>query len=148
MKVRDGSWKAVMGRAAHAGFSTVLSSPFYLNVINQGSNFNEDWPFYYSVEPTAFDTPPDVDRQLNDDEKEQAVAGIEACMWSEWVDGDNFAGRFWPRAAAVAERGWSSKSTVGIDDFRRRVHSLTCEFKVRRLPAEPVIHGGRFFYEI
>jgi hypothetical protein len=45
MRVRDGSWAPTMGRAAAAGHRTVLSSPFYLNVQNQGSNFNEDWPF-------------------------------------------------------------------------------------------------------
>jgi hypothetical protein len=43
MKVRDKSWRAVMGKATAAGYKTVLSSPYYLNVINQGSNFNEDW---------------------------------------------------------------------------------------------------------
>ena len=145
MKVRDNSWRTVMGKASAAGFNTVLSSPFYLNVINQGSNFNEDWPFYYTVEPTSFDTPPDAPRQLTDQEKESSIVGVEACMWSEWVDGSNFAGRFWPRAAAVAERGWSSKETTGIDDFRRRIHSLSCELKARGLPAEPVVHGGRFF---
>ena len=69
-----------------------------------------------------------------------------ARRWSEWVDGSNFAARFWPRAAAVAERAWSSKETTSIDDFRRRVHGLTCELKGRGLPAEPVVMGGRFFY--
>ena len=99
------------------------------------------------------------------------MTGVEACMWSEcvattlpfacaraglsggvacvrrWVDGSNFAGRFWPRAAAIAERGWSPKATTGIDDFRRRIHKLSCELKWRGLPAEPVVHGGRFFRE-
>jgi hexosaminidase len=167
MKVRDDSWKTVMGKATAAGFATVvrcsvcdglpcgcvdyvdpttrlqLSSPFYLNVINQGSNFNEDWPFYYTVEPTSFEAPDGSGTQLTERQKETSVVGVEACMWSEWVDGSNFAGRFWPRAAAVAERGWSTKDTVSIDDFRRRVHSLTCELKARGLAAEPVVHGGR-----
>lgn len=147
MKIRNTAWRTVMAKATAAGFGTVLSSPFYLNVINQGSNFNEDWPFYYSVEPTSFDAPDELRREFTEDEKERSVLGVEACMWSEWVDGSNFAGRFWPRAAAVAERGWSTKQTTSIDDFRRRVHSLTCEFKGRGLPAEPVVSGGRFFYE-
>lgn len=42
MKVRDDSWRGTMGRATAAGFNTVLSSPYYLNVINEGSNFNEE----------------------------------------------------------------------------------------------------------
>jgi hexosaminidase len=33
MRVRDGSWTQTMGRAAAAGYRTVLSSPFYLYVI-------------------------------------------------------------------------------------------------------------------
>ena len=134
MKLRDDSWKTVMGRATAAGHPTVLSSPYYLNDINQGSNFDEHWPFYYSVEPTDFEAPLDAHkRRLTAAEKESSVAGIEACIWSEWVDGSNFAGRFWPRAAAVAERGWSSETTTSIDDFRRRIHRLTCEFKRRGL---------------
>ena len=89
------------------------------------------------MEPTDFEVPQDArKRQVTAAEKESLVAGVEACMWSEWVDSSNFAGRFWPRAAAVAERGWSSESTTGIDDFRRRIHRLTCEFKRRGLAAE------------
>ena len=55
------------------------------------SNFNEDWPFYYSVEPTAFEAPDNFGREFTDEEKETSVLGVEACMWSEWVDGSNFA---------------------------------------------------------
>ena len=87
MKTRNSAWKIVMAKATAAGFGTVLSSPFYLNVINQGSNFNEDWPFYYMVEPTSFSAPDDFGREFSIDEKENSVLGVEACMWSEWVDG-------------------------------------------------------------
>lgn len=39
------------------------------------------WPFYYSVEPTSFEAP---DGQLlSEEQKETAVTGVEACMWSE-----------------------------------------------------------------
>jgi hypothetical protein len=142
MRVRDSSWTTTMGKAAEAGYKTVLSSPYYLNVVNDGSNFDEDWPFYYLVEPTAFESK----EVLSDTAKEASVAGVEACMWSEWVNSANFAPRFWPRAAAVAERGWSSINITNIDDFRRRLHKLTCEFADRALPAEPVIAGGSSFY--
>ena len=37
----------------------------------------------------------------------------------------------------MAERGWSSKEATSVDDFRRRLHALTCELQARGLPAEP-----------
>ena len=39
-----------MAKVAKAGFHSVLSAPFYLNYISYG----EDWPKYYSVEPSNF----------------------------------------------------------------------------------------------
>eukprot|EP00035_Acanthoeca_spectabilis_P012649 m.229213 g.229213 ORF g.229213 m.229213 type:complete len:664 (+) comp15677_c0_seq1:33-2024(+) len=147
MMVRDNSWAEVMGKAAAAGHRTVLSAPFYLNHQNYGSNFVEDWPFLYAIEPTAWNASTPDGRRLTQSDREASVAGVEACMWSEWVDGSNAAPRFWPRAAAVAERGWSSQSTVSIDDFRRRIHAVGCEFKRRGLPSEPVVDGGQFFHE-
>ena len=87
MKTRNSAWKTVMAKATAAGFGTVLSSPFYLNVINQGSNFNEDWPFYYSVEPTSFSAPDSLGREFSDDEKEVCVleyylplASVSLCL--------------------------------------------------------------------
>jgi len=115
-----------------AGFKTILSSPFYLNAENYGSNFDEVWPYYYAIEPTAFSL--DGGAALTDEEKEASVQGVEACLWSSWVNKDNFGNRFWPAAAAVAERGWSAKDVTSIDDFRRRLHALTCELQRRGLP--------------
>ena len=148
MHVRDQSWTQTMAKAAHAGFKTILSSPFYLNAENYGSNFDEVWPYYYSIEPTAFALPPSAapGDALTAAQKEASVQGVEACLWSSWVNKDNFGNRFWPAAAAVAERGWSAKVVTSIDDFRRRLHALTCELQARGLPAEPAIFGGSFFH--
>ena len=125
---------------------STLGSPFYLNAQNYGSNFDEAWPYYYAIEPTAF-APSDGGAALTAEEKEASVQGVEACLWSSWVNKDNFGNRFWPAAAAVAERGWSAKNVTSIDDFRRRLHALTCELQARGLPAEPAVFGGSFFHE-
>jgi len=158
MHVRDFSWTNSMGKAAAAGYRTVLSSPFYLNAQNAGSNFDEAWPFYYAIEPTAFTATDATERSSptgsNDDdafltasEREKSVMGVEACMWTEWTNGSNFVSRFWPTAAAVAERGWSSKETTSIDDFRRRLFHFSCELERRGIATEPAIFGGDFFFE-
>ena len=148
MHVRDNSWMKTMALAAQAGFKTILSSPFYLNAENYGSNFDEVWPYYYSIEPTAFALPPSAPGgALTAAQKEASVQGVEACLWSSWVNKDNFLNRMWPVAATVAERGWSVKAVTSIDDFRRRLHALTCELQARGLPAEPAIFGGSFFHE-
>ena len=57
-----------------------------------------------------------------------------------------FTAAFRRQAAAVAERGWSSKETTEIDDFRRRLHHLTCELTRRGIAAEPAAYGGGFFH--
>eukprot|EP01046_Picozoa_sp_COSAG06_P010416 COSAG06_NODE_568_length_14183_cov_130.573843_14_plen_86_part_00 len=83
--MRDNSWAGTMSRAATAGHKTVLSSPFYLNAENGGSNFDEVWPWYYTIEPTAFEanhTGSDI--PLTAEEREASVEGVEACMWSSW----------------------------------------------------------------
>jgi hexosaminidase len=49
------------------------------------------------------------------------LLGGEAAIWTEIADEFNFENRVWPRAAAIAERLWSSQSTQNIDDLYRRL---------------------------
>ena len=49
------------------------------------------------------------------------LLGGEAAIWTEIADEFNFENRVWPRAAAIAERLWSSQSTQNVDDLYRRL---------------------------
>eukprot|EP00043_Microstomoeca_roanoka_P004994 m.53038 g.53038 ORF g.53038 m.53038 type:complete len:523 (-) comp12750_c0_seq1:250-1818(-) len=123
-------WNDTMARVTQAGYNSVLSAPFYLNYISYG----EDWPNYYSVEPTDFDAP--------QADKDRLVGGIEACMWSEFVDATNFIPRFWPRVAAVAERAWSAQSVNDVNEATPRIHEFRCKLIARGINAEPALDGN------
>ena len=128
---KGGNWQDEMAAVTSAGFHSVLSAPFYLNYISYG----EDWPKYYSVEPSNFTGGEAADAA-------GLVGGVEVCMWSEFVDAANFISREWPRAASVGERGWSSKDVTDVDDARVRLHEFRCKILARGINAEPITNGG------
>ena len=116
-----------MRRVTDAGYHAVLSAPFYLNIISYGM----DWWTYYQVEPANFTGGEKA-------EEDGKIAGIEACYWSEFIDGANFISRAWPRTAAIAERGWSSKDVRDGKDAQNRFHALRCLLLQRGINAEPI----------
>mmetsp|Transcript_42112 Transcript_42112/g.82721 ORF Transcript_42112/g.82721 Transcript_42112/m.82721 type:complete len:441 (-) Transcript_42112:324-1646(-) len=128
--VWKGGWNNTIAKVTEAGFHSVLSAPFYLNYISYGL----DWLKYYAVEPTDFTCSGPCDKSL--------VGGVEVCMWSEYVDATNFLPRMWPRASAVAERGWSDKSTTNATDAQIRLQEFRCKLLQRGIPAEPISNGG------
>ncbi|XP_051975985.1 beta-hexosaminidase subunit beta isoform X2 [Xyrauchen texanus] len=111
-----------------AGFTTILSSPWYLDYINYG----QDWQRYYKVEPLNF---PGTDSQ------KKLVIGGEACLWGEYVDATNLTPRLWPRASAVAERLWSDASVTDLGNAYNRLSQHRCRMVKRGIAAEPLFTG-------
>ncbi|MFT8515877.1 MAG: family 20 glycosylhydrolase, partial [Acetobacter persici] len=50
------------------------------------------------------------------DEQKQYILGGEAPLWSELVTDEMLDARYWPRAAAIAERFWSPASVRDVND--------------------------------
>ena len=86
--------------------------------------------------------PTDFDCDCTQEDKDSLVGGVEVCMWSEFVDATNFLPRMWPRASAVAERGWSTQNTTDTDDAYQRLQEWRCKLMQRGIPAEPIMNGG------
>jgi hexosaminidase len=104
------SWRGQksLAEAAQLGFRSILSFGYYLDYM---------WPAsqHYADDPLSGDaaalTP----------EQQHLVLGGEACMWSEYVTGENIDSRIWPRTAAIAERLWSPQNVTDVDSMYRRI---------------------------
>ena len=67
-----------------------------------------------------------MDYLTGSSEARERILGGEACLWGEFVDGTNLLARFWPKAAAVAERLWSAASVNNSEDAQFRLVRFTC----------------------
>jgi hexosaminidase len=103
------SWRGQesLAQAARQGYSGILSSGYYLDLMQPTDE-------HYLVDPVAATsdlTPEQLAR----------VLGGEACMWSEYVSAETIDSRIWPRLAAIAERLWSPRETRAVPDMYRRL---------------------------
>ncbi|XP_010754177.2 beta-hexosaminidase subunit beta isoform X2 [Larimichthys crocea] len=117
-----------MSRVTDAGYTTILSAPWYLDYIS----YAQDWQKYYKVEPLSFN---------GTEAQKKLVIGGEACLWGEYVDATNLTPRLWPRASAVAERLWSAKDVTDINDAYNRLSAHRCRMVDRGIPAQPLFYG-------
>ncbi|XP_056395945.1 beta-hexosaminidase subunit beta isoform X1 [Hyla sarda] len=115
-------------KVTDAGLSAILSSPWYLDYISYG----QDWQKYYKVEPLNFN---------GTAQQKELVIGGEACLWGEFVDASNLTPRLWPRASAVAERLWSNKDVTSVGDAYSRLIKHRCRMVRRGIAAEPLYVG-------
>ncbi|MFZ0739027.1 MAG: family 20 glycosylhydrolase [Candidatus Acidiferrales bacterium] len=112
------SWRGQesLAAAARLGYRGILSHGYYLDYM---------WPAYqhYEVDPLG-----DAAATLSPEEK-QRILGGEACMWSEYVNGENIDSRIWPRTAAIAERLWSPQDVQDVDSMYRRLQTVNWELE-------------------
>jgi hexosaminidase len=104
------SWRGQnsLADAARQGFRSILSYGYYLDLM---------WPAWqhYANDPLG-----DGAASLTP-EQQKLVLGGEACMWSEYVSGENIDSRIWPRTAAIAERLWSPQNVTDVDSMYQRM---------------------------
>ncbi|XP_031550510.1 beta-hexosaminidase subunit beta-like [Actinia tenebrosa] len=128
VNVWKGGWPDELAKVTGLGLKTILSSCWYLNYISYGL----DWNKYYQCEPTNFS---------GSEAQKELIMGGTGCMWGEWVDGTNILPRTWPRALAVAERLWSSKTTTDLADATNRIWEHRCRYLRRGIPAENAVQS-------
>lgn len=105
------------------GNPAIATAGYYLDLLWPGLD-------YYSRDPLdPLATPPDAVHgvlgpaptgPLSPDQAKR-VLGAEAALWAEVVTDEMVEGRFWPRAALLAERFWSPAEVRDPDDASRRV---------------------------
>ncbi|HSA54531.1 MAG TPA: family 20 glycosylhydrolase [Gemmatimonadaceae bacterium] len=103
------SWRGVqyLGQSTSRGHASILSAPYYLDHIRTAEE-------HYNADPI----PPWTDLTP---EQQALVLGGEACMWGEHVTAETVDSRIWPRLAAIAERLWSPRETIHVNDMYRRL---------------------------
>jgi len=108
------SWRGQksLADAAQQGYRGLLSSGYYLDLMNPTSA-------HYAVDPFTGPT-----ASLADADK-QKILGGEACMWAEYVSGENIDSRIWPRMAAIAERLWSPQNVTDLDSMYARMAGIS-----------------------
>ncbi len=70
------------------------------------------------------------------DEQKKYILGGEAPLWAELVTDEMLDARYWPRAAAIAERFWSPAFVRDVNDMYRRLAVVNSELQITGLHAQ------------
>eukprot|EP00884_Botryococcus_braunii_P020061 jgi/Botrbrau1/6739/Bobra.0324s0025.1 len=114
------------------GYQVILAAPWYLS---SGDRADPDWSFFYVQNPVA-----GLSTQ-----QASLVLGGEVALWGELLDGTNVVSTAFGRAAAVAERLWSSRagtSDSAVAAALARLEEHRCRLVARGVPAAPVVEFG------
>jgi hexosaminidase len=108
------SWRGSqsLADAAKAGYKTVLSAGYYLDLMYPASQ-------HYAVDPMMGPS-----ATLSAEEKSRIIGG-EAAQWTEYVTPEILDNRLWPRLGAIAERLWSPESVTDVSSMYSRLAILS-----------------------
>ncbi|BAT20369.1 beta-N-acetylhexosaminidase [Asaia bogorensis] len=116
---RGSKW---IGSATRVGHPVVVSSGYYLDLLNPSTTHYAVDPFDTRADGLAPNLPGQKPRPLDDaftldpnappldEAQKKLVLGGEAPLWTEVVSDEMVDARLWPRSAALAERYWSDQS--------------------------------------
>lgn len=119
----------VCPKAVAKGFRCIFSNQgvWYLD------HLDVPWDKFYTAEPVE---------GINDASKQELVLGGEVCMWGETADTSNVQQTIWPRAAAAAERLWTSREAISTGNITLtalpRLLYFRCLLNRRGVQAAPV----------
>jgi hexosaminidase len=135
------SWRGVDGAlsAAAKGYDTVLAAHPTLYFDNVQALSAREPPGrgrvvslkdVYAFEPMPAAIAP---------EQRRHVLGVQGNVWTEHIRTEaRVAWMAFPRAAAIAELGWSQPERRGWDGFQRRMHALAARYESVGLRARPL----------
>ena len=111
------SWRgsASLAEAAKKGYDGILSAGYYIDLMYPASD-------HYRPDPIP------ADSTLTPEEAKHVLGG-EATMWGEWVSPETIDSRIWPRTAAIAERLWSPRTIVDVEDMYRRLGVISLQLE-------------------
>lgn len=122
----------VAPKVVKAGFRCIVSDQdvWYLD------HLDVTWDQFYMNEPLT---------NITDPNQQKLVIGGEVCMWGETVDASDIEQTIWPRAAAAAERLWSSTDRIAkrAQEAVGRLQYFRCLLNQRGVAAAPVLGLGR-----
>uniref|UniRef100_A0A7N0UCN4 beta-N-acetylhexosaminidase n=2 Tax=Kalanchoe fedtschenkoi TaxID=63787 RepID=A0A7N0UCN4_KALFE len=119
----------VCPKAVAKGFRCIFSNQgvWYLD------HLDVPWDEVYNAEPLE---------GIQKSSEQDLILGGEVCMWGETADASNVQQTIWPRAAAAAERMWSSREGVSKGNITTsvlpRFHYFRCLLTRRGVQAAPV----------
>ncbi|KAF3796812.1 Beta-hexosaminidase 1 [Nymphaea thermarum] len=112
-----------------------VAKGFKCIVSNQGvwylDHLDVPWEKFYYNEPLE---------GIKHASQHKLVLGGEVCMWGETVDASDIQQTIWPRAAAAAERLWSTRESTSADNATvlPRLEYFRCLLNQRGVAAAPV----------
>ncbi|KAK9684149.1 hypothetical protein RND81_10G190000 [Saponaria officinalis] len=116
-------------KAVAKGFRCIFSNQgvWYLD------HLDVPWQPVYNAEPLE---------GISDAAQQELILGGEVCMWGENGDTSDVQQTIWPRAAAAAERLWSSREATSSGNINQtvlpRLHYFRCLLNMRGVQAAPV----------
>lgn len=122
----------VAEKVTAAGLRCIVSNQdkWYLD------HLDATWEGFYMNEPLTNITNP---------KQQKLVIGGEVCAWGERIDASDIEQTIWPRAAAAAERLWTSYEKLAKDPKQvvRRLAYFRCLLNQRGIAAAPLLGPGR-----